>query len=51
MSYDHTGKFVFEVEDVIAGRIIRLSEEQSDFWYFVSDGTQTITHGAVPASV
>ncbi|MGT2445326.1 sensor histidine kinase (plasmid) [Ensifer adhaerens] len=51
MSYDHTGKFVLEVEGVIAEKIIRLSEEQSEFWYFVSDGTQTIIHGAVPASV
>ncbi len=51
VSYDHTGKFVLEVEGVIAEKIIRLSEEQSEFWYFVSDGTQTIIHGAVPASV
>ncbi|MBD9597069.1 HAMP domain-containing histidine kinase [Ensifer sp. ENS05] len=51
VSYDHTGKFVLEVEGVIAEKIIRLSEEQSEFWYFVSDGTQTIMHGAVPASV
>lgn len=51
VSYDHTGKFVLEVEGVIAEKIIRLSEEQSDFWYFVSDGTQTIIHGVVPASV
>ncbi|ANK77197.1 hypothetical protein FA04_31570 (plasmid) [Ensifer adhaerens] len=51
VSYDHTGKFVLEVEGVIAEKIIRLSEEQSEFWYFVSDGTQAIIHGAVPASV
>lgn len=51
VSYDHTGKFVLEVEGVIAEKIIRLSEEQSEFWYFVSDGTQSIIHGAVPASV
>ncbi|KQX52154.1 MULTISPECIES: sensor histidine kinase [unclassified Ensifer] len=51
VSYDHTGKFVLEVEGVIAEKIIRLSEEQSEFWYFVSDGTQNIIHGAVPASV
>ncbi|UTV41545.1 HAMP domain-containing histidine kinase (plasmid) [Ensifer adhaerens] len=51
VSYDHTGKFVLKVEGVIAEKIIRLSEEQSEFWYIVSDGTQTIIHGAVPASV
>ena len=49
--YDHTGKFVLEVDGVIAEKLIRLSEEQPDFWYFVSDGAQSIIHGAVPASV
>lgn len=49
-SYDPAGKFVLDVDGVIAEKIIQFSKDQSEFWYLVSDGTQSILHGTVPQS-
>ncbi|MFK0278187.1 sensor histidine kinase [Ensifer sp. NPDC090286] len=51
VSYDQTGKFVLEVDGVIVEKILRLSKEQPEFWYFLSDGKQSIVHGTVPETV
>ncbi|WP_312363606.1 HAMP domain-containing sensor histidine kinase [Ensifer sp.] len=49
--YGSDGKLRIEVDGLIAKNIIRLSEDQPSFWYLLSDGSQTIEYGRVPASV
>ncbi len=51
VGYDRTGKFVLNVDGVIAEKIIQFSKDQSEFWYLLSDGTQSIRYGTVPPSV
>lgn len=48
VSYDRDGKLSIKIDGVISENVIRLSEDQPDFWYFASDGTQTVTYGAIP---
>lgn len=47
--YDEGAPIVLEAGGLPA-KVIRLAETQSEFWYFVSDGAQTITYGNVPPS-
>lgn len=49
--YDRSGRFILNVDGVIAEKIIQFSKDQSEFWYLVTDGTQSILHGTVPPSV
>ncbi len=49
--YGSDGKLKVEVDGLIAKNILRLSEDQPSFWYLLSDGSQTIEYGNVPASV
>lgn len=48
--YDHTGKFVLDVDGVVGEKIVSLSEGQSEFWYVLGDGNQSIVYGNVPPS-
>ncbi|UCA46135.1 HAMP domain-containing sensor histidine kinase [Pseudochrobactrum sp. XF203] len=49
-SYTPSGQLKLNIGGISAD-IIGSAEQQPDFWYLLSDGTQTITHGVVPPSV
>ena len=49
-AYAPSGHLIINI-DGIPANIVGFAEEQSDFWYLLSDGTQAVTYGVVPPSV
>ncbi len=50
MTYDSAGKLALR-QTGIPATIMGLAEAEPSFWYVVSDGAQTVSHGTVPPSV
>jgi len=50
MTYDSGGRLVLEQKG-FPSTIMGFAEAEPSFWYLVSDGKQTISHGTIPSSV